>query len=201
MRGPPNGPMAGSGSGPPRRRPHRAGRPRACRTRRSRLHPPPANPPGACAGPARTGRGHLDATRRQTGRHPALAQAMHAEAGAGQALQHRHQVVLRLRRFGQRGGRFPILRLRPRHPLGRAAAATLARGVRPRHDVEVLQVLVQIGVDGVDVAERALVELLQDRELEALVGLDRLQRLAERLDDGRRRQRIGFVSRSGRPSR
>ena len=49
---------------------------------------------------------------------------------------------------------------------------------------------VQVGIDRVDVAERALVELLQDRELDARVALDRAQRFGKRLDDRRRRQRI-----------
>ena len=49
---------------------------------------------------------------------------------------------------------------------------------------------VQVSIDGVDVAERTLVELLQDRELDALIALDGVQRLGKRLDDRRRRQGI-----------
>ncbi len=60
-----------------------------------------------------------------------------------------------------------------------------------RHDVHALEMAIEIRVDRVDVAERCLVQLLQDRELDALVAFDAVQRLGERLDDRRRRQRIG----------
>ena len=50
---------------------------------------------------------------------------------------------------------------------------------------------VQIRVDGIDVPERALIELLQDRVLDPLVALDRAQRLGEGVHDRRGRERIG----------
>ncbi len=59
-----------------------------------------------------------------------------------------------------------------------------------RDDVELGQVLVQFGVDDGDVAHRRLVQLLQDLELDAPVGLHAVQRLGKRVDDRRRRERI-----------
>ena len=49
---------------------------------------------------------------------------------------------------------------------------------------------VDVRVDRGDVAERCLVELLQDRQLDATVALDSVQRFGKRGDDRRRRQRI-----------
>ena len=61
-----------------------------------------------------------------------------------------------------------------------------------RHHVEFLQVLVEVGVDAVDLGQRRPIELLQDRELGAGLGLDRLQRFGERFDDRGRRERIAI---------
>jgi hypothetical protein len=58
--------------------------------------------------------------------------------------------------------------------------------------VEVLEVLVEIGVDAVDLGERRPVQLLQDRELGCGIGLQRLQRFGERLDDRGRREGIAI---------
>ncbi len=77
-----------------------------------------------------------------------------------------------------------------------AAAARAANRQRPvdarRHDVQVLQVLVEIGVDAVDFRQRCPIQLLQDRELRPRLGLDRLQRFRESLDDGGGRERIAI---------
>jgi hypothetical protein len=51
-------------------------------------------------------------------------------------------------------------------------------------------VLVEVAVDRRDVAERRLVQLLQDLELDAALGLDLAQRVGERVDDRLGRQRI-----------
>ena len=49
---------------------------------------------------------------------------------------------------------------------------------------------VDVGIDRRDLAERRLVQLLQDLELDASFGLQRAERLGERGDDRRRPERI-----------
>ena len=58
-------------------------------------------------------------------------------------------------------------------------------------------VLVQIGVDRREIGERRLVQHLQNLELDLVVGVDARQRIGERLDERRRRQRVrvGFETR------
>ncbi len=64
------------------------------------------------------------------------------------------------------------------------------RGALLGNDLQILEVTVQVGVDLVDVPQRGLVELLEDRELDALVAGNAVQSIGERLDDRRGRQRI-----------
>ena len=54
--------------------------------------------------------------------------------------------------------------------------------------------LVEIGVDRVDLGERCVIELLQDHVLDPVLHLDRLQRVGKRGDDRRRREgvEVGF---------
>src|SRR5205807_7662371 len=52
-------------------------------------------------------------------------------------------------------------------------------------------VAIQIRINRVYIAERGLVELLQDGQLDALVAADAMKRLGESLDDGGRGKRIG----------
>ncbi len=98
--------------------------------------------------------------------------------------EHRHHVD-----FGRR-------RRLPGVGPGRGAALTLAapgiddRGARTGHDVELHQVLVEVLVDRVQVGQRALVEFLQDLELDPFLALLRLQRIREGGDDALGRERI-----------
>jgi hypothetical protein len=52
-------------------------------------------------------------------------------------------------------------------------------------------VRVDVGVDGGNPAQRRLVQILHDLELDLAFGLQRLHRMRERIDDRGRRQRIG----------
>ena len=130
--------------------------------------------------------------RRTASRRPVRVAGVATEPAA-EKLHHVdfRRVTPRHRRWRQRD---PFL-ARAIGRLGAAAAAARAPDrQRPaharRHDVEVLQVLVEIGVDAVDLRQRRPIELLQDRELGVRLRLDRLQRFRERLDDRRGREGI-----------
>ena len=110
------------------------------------------------------------------------------EPSAGEALEHSHHVDLTARPSGRLGR----LHIRSMRALGSSGCGAVpVPGARLGHDVKVLQVAVEICVDGVDVAERALIKLLQDRVLDPLVALDRAQRFGECFDNRRRRQWVG----------
>ena len=86
---------------------------------------------------------------------------------AEQAPEHRHHVDFGAGVLGASWAPAPSLACGVRRL--RAAAARALNRQRPagarRHDVEVLQVLVEIGVDAVDLRQRRLVQLLQDLNL------------------------------------
>ncbi len=75
-------------------------------------------------------------------------------------------------------------------PVGSTSAIDDRRAAAGGHDTQAGQVLVEIGVDAVDIGERRLVHLLQDRVLDPLFGLERIERFGEGIDDGGRRQGI-----------
>ena len=116
------------------------------------------------------------------------------------ALEHRHHVDFGRRRVAAALALAASARARSRSD--GAAAIDDRRARVGRDDVELGQVLVQVGVDGGDVAHRRLVQLLQDLELDAPVGLDRssaprrTRRRSPRATSG-----LASVPRSGRPSR
>src|SRR5438105_7994369 len=58
-------------------------------------------------------------------------------------------------------------------------------------NLQAFDVAIQIRINRVDIAERGVVELLQDGQLDALVAADAMKRLGESLDDGGRGKRIG----------
>jgi hypothetical protein len=58
--------------------------------------------------------------------------------------------------------------------------------------VQIVQVLVDVGVDRGDLAQRSLVQLLQDRELDTRFAIDGLQGVDERSHDRVGGQRIGI---------
>ncbi len=76
--------------------------------------------------------------------------------------------------------------------VGRAIAPSrgVDRAHRARHDVQLREALVEVGVDRADVGNPDLVHLLQHLQLDARVGLDLAQRVRERVDDRRRRERV-----------
>ena len=106
--------------------------------------------------------------------------------------EHRHHVDLGRRRWWpctchrlplSSAARFAgALRGLPRAAAGAYAAL--------RHDAEVRQMAVDVGIDRRDLAERRLVQLLQDLELGASFGLQRAERLGKRGDDRRWPERI-----------
>ena len=165
MRGPPNGPIAGGAAALRRRharhRPQRAGQ---------RPHRRACAVVPACGATARIG--HLDAARRQPGRHRRPRRLLARCRALAETLQHRHQVDLAAARGERLRGPAVGGPCRRRRPGARLAPRGSPRRPHLRHDVQVLQMPVEIGVDRVDVAERALVELLQDRELDAAIALD-----------------------------
>ena len=73
---------------------------------------------------------------------------------------------------------------------GRLAAASGRAHRARRHDAKVRQVPIDVGVDGGDLAERRLVQLLQDLEARSIFRLQRAERLGERADDRRRPERV-----------
>jgi hypothetical protein len=84
-------------------------------------------------------------------------------------------------------------RLRAQRQVRSTAEPRLMIGARARrHHVLVDQVAVEIGIDGGDLAQRRLVELLQDGEADPLVELALLQRGGERVDDGYRGERVAI---------
>ena len=90
------------------------------------------------------------------------------------------------------------------------AAALRAVAAQPRpmvvgrargHDAQVLQVPVEVRIDRVEVAERALVQLLQDRELDPLFDLDVCNAAANASTIAAGASGLPSVSSSGWPSR
>ena len=140
---------------------------------------------------------HVTRRRRRQRRHRAR-QRRRRMAGQREAAvrrhppEHGHHVHLRRRAAAMLRGACP------RQRACAAPARRVARGVRDaprRHDAQVRQVAIDIAVDRSDIAERRLVQFLQDLELDAVLGLEVAQRIAERADDRRGRERIASRSR------
>ncbi len=144
---------------------------------------------------------HLPAHLREAGGHSRnLRHLLPLLSGADRARIHapeqRHHVHLGRRRFGAH----LAVRPRPARAIRRPAAIDDRRPRARRDHVQRLELLVEIGIHRGDVTERSLVQLLHDRGLDALLGLDRLQRLGKG-DDERLRAQADWPRSRGRDCR